>query len=265
MVDIHSHIIPAVDDGARSLDESLKMLDAAVSIGVTDIAASPHIFDMEFSEAATDKICGQMELLKEAAEKRSFPIRLHQGYEIYLTENTTRFLRQRDFSYCAKAKYVLIEMPERKIPPYFLQTLFELKVDGITPIVAHPERNAEFEKGLAILEQALKIGALFQLDAGSILGGFGDEVMKNARRLVKAKAVHAVASDVHNLSSRAVTTLSAAREAVLKLTRDERFVETVFVQNPRKVVDGQAVEASEYLSLRGKERASLGGLLKRLF
>lgn len=241
MVDIHTHILPAVDDGSRNLDESLRILERAEAIGIREMSASPHVYDMEFAPDYLERIDRAMSELREAVETRGIKLVLHQGYEIYLTDRTARFLETHDLSYNAKGKHVLIEMPMNQMPAFLPDTVFELKLRGVTPIIAHPERNADFERNKNLLERALDIGALIQMDAASLTGGFGEETKKNARTLLAANAVHIAASDVHNTTSRSVELLAQARQAVLDISGDEAYVQTLFSLNPAKAVRGEEI------------------------
>ncbi|MDX2130278.1 MAG: CpsB/CapC family capsule biosynthesis tyrosine phosphatase [Chloroherpetonaceae bacterium] len=253
MIDIHSHLLPGVDDGAKTISESLKILEASARIGITAISVSPHLYEMDFKEETFPKIHRAMQEVKEAALKEGFDIFLSQGYEVYLTDQSHRFvLNHHAFLEQSgverkEEKFALIEMPEMSIPMNFLHVLFELKLSGVTPIIAHPERNALVETRFDILDRAFEMGALFQLDAGSILGAFGESPKLNAEKLLKRRMIHLVGSDVHNLSSRPVDLLHLSREAIGSRLGDDFYVKSIFVTNPGAVVKGKTVLAHQFM------------------
>lgn len=241
MTDIHSHIIPNIDDGSQSLKESLEILERAEAIGITAIAATPHIYEPDYTPAKHAEMREGLGQLKAEAAKKGLKITLHLGYEIYLTETTHQFLQTHDFSYNQTGKYVLIEMPMNVIPPYLLDTIFRLQLAGITPVIAHPERNRECQRKIHLLNRAIDMGALMQLDADSLLGGFGIQVRKTAEAFVFSKAYHLAGSDVHNLTTRKVDLLAQAKQRVMEMTRTESYANEIFVSNPSQVLNGQPV------------------------
>jgi protein-tyrosine phosphatase len=264
MTDIHSHIIPSVDDGSQSMTESLEILERAEAIGIMAMAATPHIYEPDYTPAKHIEMQSKLDQLRSGAAKKGLKITLHLGYEIYLTETTHQFLQTHDFSYNQTGKYVLIEMPMNVVPPYLLDTIFKLQLAGITPIIAHPERNHECQRKIHLLNRAIDMGALMQLDADSILGGFGNQVRETAKAFVLSKAYHVAGSDVHNLTTRKVDLLAQAKQAVIDMTDCEGYADEIFVGNSLQVLKGQPV-INRINTVAIKDASRMGNWLKKKF
>ena len=215
MVDIHCHIVPGVDDGAASLEMSMAMIEAARRAGVTSILTTPHI-----RGAASDAIVHEIHKKAFQTLLDSRPdMDLHLGGEVRVTPETHEITSHPEFTSDEKSKYILLEMEFDKVPPYFTQLLFEFRLQGITPIVAHPERNAGVMKHPEHALEFVRQGAILQITNGSLMGELGETIQECALLLFDCGLAQILASDAHNLTTRPFTNWPETYEYASELER----------------------------------------------
>ena len=212
MIDLHSHILWGIDDGARSLEDSLDIARAAVAGGITVIAGTPHVRD----DWPTD--AGVMEQrvaeLRAQLEQAGIPLDVRPGGEIavdWLARLPLDELRR--FGLGGNPRYLLVETPYYGWPRDLAERLFALRASGITPVLAHPERNEEVQSHPEWLVPIVQSGVLVQVTAASVDGRIGRHVQGCGLRLIEEGLAHMLASDAHHASVRAVG-MAAAVEAV---------------------------------------------------
>jgi protein-tyrosine phosphatase len=210
MIDLHSHILRGIDDGARSLDDSLDIARAAVEDGITVIAGTPHVRD----DWPTD--AGVMEYrvaeLRAELEQARIPLDVRPGGEIaveWIQRLSEEQLRR--FGLGGNPRYLLIETPYYGWPLALADQLFSLRAAGFTSVLAHPERNAEVQANPERLERLVEGGVLIQVTAASIDGRIGRRPQECARRLIDSGLAHMLASDAHHASVREVGMTAAAK------------------------------------------------------
>jgi protein-tyrosine phosphatase len=210
MIDLHSHILRGLDDGARSLEDSLEIARAAVEDGITVIAGTPHVRD----DWPTD--AGVMEYrvaeLNAELQQAGVPLEVRPGGEIaveWLARLSHDELRR--FGLGGNPRYLLVETPYYGWPLALAGRLFSLRVAGITPVLAHPERNAEVQAHPDRLDPLVEGGVLVQVTAASIDGRIGRRSQECARRLVEGGLAHMLASDAHHALVREVGMTAAAK------------------------------------------------------
>jgi protein-tyrosine phosphatase len=253
MVDLHCHVLPDVDDGAECIEESLRMLRKAAAGGVETVAATPHllrgVYETEFLERE------QMTAdLQKAADDNGIKIQIKSGVECYLSpeilEDTSKL---GELTLNNNGKYILVELPMQVIPSYTDDVLFELKVQGITPVLAHPERNMRICRNPNILFDFVTKGCVVQLNVGSILGYYGRWIRKAARILLTHRLVHVIASDMHSADSH---TLDQAIPEAEKLLSPE-CVSRMVTEIPRQILAGETFHKEppqRFESARGRLR-----------
>jgi protein-tyrosine phosphatase len=232
MVDIHSHVVWGLDDGATGMEQSLDMLRGAAESGTTDIVATPH------SNAA---FVYQAELLEErmaqlAARTDGQP-RIHRGCDLHLSVDNIDEVLERPGTYSINGKqYLLVECPDFHIGKHTERVLRQLMDCGIVPVVTHPERNPVLQQKLSRVEKWVELGCLVQVTALSISGGFGRTARLTALRLLERGLVHMVASDAHDPEHRHAR-LDAAYAAVRSRYGEEE-ADILFTRNPQAVIEG---------------------------
>lgn len=201
MIDIHSHILPGVDDGAKTEKESIAMAKAALEEGIHTIIATPHHRNRAFDNYK-DEIVVNVKILNEIFEKEKIPVNILAGQEVRIYGELLEDYKQGDIQTLADTKYILVEFPFGNVPQYAEQLLYDLQLAGLRPIIAHPERNRELMENHDRMYELIRNGALSQLTAASLLGEFGKEIEQFSYQLLDANLVHLIASDAHNTDTR---------------------------------------------------------------
>ncbi len=246
MVDIHCHIVPGVDDGAVSVEMSLAMIEAARRCGVTSILTTPHL-----RGAAGDAIVHEMH--KAAFQKvvdASPDMDLHLGGEVRVTPETHEVTNRPEFTTDERSKYILLELEFDKVPPYFTQLLFDFRLQGITPIVAHPERNAGVLKNPEYALEFVRQGAILQITNSALLGELGETIQECAHQLFECGLAGILASDAHNLTTRPFTSWPEAYEYARELEKRGDFIlpftaDDLCTNTPNAVCQGTPIAQAE--------------------
>jgi protein-tyrosine phosphatase len=211
MIDLHSHILPGLDDGAPSLEASLEMARSAVADGIEMVAATPHVRAEDYP-TRPEEMEARIGELRAAVEEAGIPLRVLSGGEISLD-----ILQQLDdetlrrFGLGGNPRYLLLESPFIGWPIGLEETLFQLRLRGFTVVLAHPERNPEVQEDPSRLERLIETGTLVQVTAAAIDGRFGRHAYSTARRLIDSGLAHLIASDAHAPSVRRIGLADAAR------------------------------------------------------
>ena len=201
MIDMHSHILWNVDDGPKSLEESIEMLQQAMKEGITDIISTSHSQHPQY-DVPFNIVNEQIRILQQELTSRNIPLMIHSGHEVRLNEKLISLIQEGQIHKLAQSSYLLLELPSSHVPNYTKNIIHALAIEGITPIIAHPERNKGIAEKPERLERLIREGALAQITAGSLAGHFGKSVQKLSLDLVRANLVHTYGSDVHNLTTR---------------------------------------------------------------
>ena len=196
MIDLHSHVLPGVDDGARTVADSLEIARAAAASGTSLLAATPHVRDDYPTSAETvERLVGE---LQSAVRAAGIPLEIRPGGEValdMLDELGAAALRR--FGLAGNPDYLLVEFPYYGWPLDLGERIFRLRADGINVVLAHPERNAEVQAAPERIEALVRAGALVQLTAASLDGRLGKRTREAARALLNLRCAHLVASDAH--------------------------------------------------------------------
>ncbi len=198
-VDLHLHLLPQVDDGAQSVDDALAMAKVLVNVGVGVAAPSPH--NREEYASLDRALCEErLALMKAKLAEQGLSLALHPNAENYFLNpefvgEATGPLGRKIGG--AQGKYVLVEAPYAAPVPSLLDTVFRLKLKGVTPLIAHPERCFEFERRGRAAE-VVRAGALLQMDIGALIGRYGKPAQKLARQFLDEGLYAVVASDAHS-------------------------------------------------------------------
>jgi protein-tyrosine phosphatase len=197
-VDIHTHLVPGVDDGAQSLEDSLRLLRRAQQTGTRLIAVTPHVYPGVQPDGDIEKLLQARDQWIEWAGRECPGIRIVGGAEIHCThalqDALARFGRRLSLN---GGDYFLLEFPFDMLFPGLDELIFMLQRDGWIPVIAHPERNAVIQRNPETLARMVQGGVLAQVNSGSLEGRFGEASRQSAIRLLRANLVHAVASDAH--------------------------------------------------------------------
>jgi len=218
MLDIHSHILPGLDDGAKTIVSTLEMLSIAITDGTKKIVATPHYCSGYF-ETPYDKVCEYVKELNAMLIRKHLDIEVIAGQEVYLDKFTLDNLENNVIGTIGKSNYMLVEFPINNFNEDDIALIYELKLQGIKPIVAHPERYEYVIENLAIINKLIDEKCLFQINSGSLTGVYGKKVKNTAENLIKNGVCNFVGSDAHSQNKRKPQTLEAM-EIIKKLNND---------------------------------------------
>lgn len=247
MIDLHSHILPGVDDGAQTIEDSVEMARKAVSQGITHLMCTPHHNNGKYSNPAK-QVIAKVDELQSVLDQKDIPLTLLEGQEVRITGSLLEDIGNQEILFTdLDNTYLLIEFPSGDVPEYSEQLFFELMSKGHVPVIVHPERNAVFRKEPNRLIPFLQMGVLTQLTAPSIVGVFGKDIQKTAKLMLKHNMLYMVASDAHNLRHRTFLMKEAYKE-IQKIGGD-RMVEEM-QQMARDLVNGDEVVRPEFTMIK---------------
>ncbi|MGD0579627.1 MAG: CpsB/CapC family capsule biosynthesis tyrosine phosphatase [Bryobacteraceae bacterium] len=255
MIDIHSHILPGLDDGAATMEDTVELLRMARETGTTAIVASPHAdtqykFDPEKVDA----------LISEARERAGLGLRIVRGCDFHLMLDNIQDALAHPTRYTINAgPYLLMELSDMMIFPNTGRMWQELEDAGMRIILTHPERNPLLQDQMDRIEQWVEQGRYMQLTAQSLLGQFGPKAHRFAVSMIEKGLAHFVASDGHDLRGRPPRLDRAFQWVAARYGRE--LAELLFVEHPRAVIAGEPVESW----MPKPDRAASGGFLGRLF
>jgi protein-tyrosine phosphatase len=236
VIDIHCHILPAIDDGPVDLQETLEMFRLAAGDGIATIAATPHYRHGESPTTLDiEEIIAQIR--KEIVRNR-IPVELLGGADIRLTYELVEGIQKNEIPTINKSRYFLLELPAL-IPPHLDEFLFETRLRGYVPVITHPERNYSLLSAKEKSEAIRDAGALFQLTAMSVTGKFGRQIKKFTEYLLKKRYVDFVATDAHGTKQRPPLLSGAYRETIAILGKAE--ADRIFFENPRAVIENKEI------------------------
>ncbi|MEE0791241.1 MAG: CpsB/CapC family capsule biosynthesis tyrosine phosphatase [Clostridia bacterium] len=236
MIDIHSHIIPNVDDGARSVEETFNILKEAQEAGFTDVILTSH-FLLNYYETNAQELIFWKEKLQEVLKKQGTKINLHSGMEIYITNQMEELLENKKILTLANSRYMLIELPLATNVKYFDYVVYYLEAKGIKPIIAHPERYKCVQKDPDIVEEYIEKGCLIQCNYGSIVNLYGREAEKTIKTILKKNQVHFLGSDVHRENGTYLIILDAIKK-IRKIIGENKINEITTI-NPKKILQNE--------------------------
>lgn len=261
MIDLHCHILPGIDDGAPDLETSLAMARIAVGDGITVTACTPHMMP-GYYDNTSEGIRAAVVNLQTELHAADIPLRLVTGADVHLITGLAGALRRDERLTLADTRYFLFEPPHNTAPPRMAEAVFDCMAAGFHPIITHPERLRWIEDHYALMGQLVEAGAWMQLTAGSVTGRFGKRTQYWADRMLDEGLVHILATDAHNLRSRAPI-LSEAVEAVAeRLGRDA--AKDMVLTRPLAVLEN-ASPASVPAAVGHSRPTARSGFFKRLF
>ncbi|MBX0357732.1 tyrosine-protein phosphatase [Halobacillus sp. Nhm2S1] len=212
MIDIHSHILPGVDDGAQTIEDSIKMAEAALQDGITHIVATPHHNNGAYNNYKNN-ILLQVDELNRTFQERDIELVVLPGQETRIYGEMIEGLNGDEIlPINEKTKYIFVEFPSNSVPRFSSQLFFDLQVKGYHPVIVHPERNKAIIENPELLYSFIKKGAYSQLTAGSVCGKFGRKIKKFSQQLIESNLAHFIASDAHNTKTRSFCMSEAFNE-----------------------------------------------------
>lgn len=238
MIDIHTHLIPNVDDGADSLDETLKLAQAAVDEGIRHVVLTPH-HNRLWVTNEKDKVLKLTKKVERAIDEAGIPLTVSPGQEIRMNEEFSReFFDDNYLSIDKNGKYYLIEFSWQTFPAFAKEYLQQMLDADIIPVIAHPERQQPFIDDPNILKDLIDMGCISQVTATSIVGGYTEEIRQTAYQMMDDNLIHVIASDAHDTVMRPYN-LKRALE-ILSKDYGKEYAEYL-VQNAERIFNGKKV------------------------
>ncbi len=238
MIDIHSHIVPGIDDGARDIATSLEMARIAINDGITHMVCTPHItpgiYDNN-SRIILDKITELRAVLAEY----EIPLELFSGADVHVAPDIARNIADQKVPTINNSRYFLLEPSHHVLPPHICQLSKKLMNAGYYPVLTHPERLSWIERHYDTIVELDDAGVIMQITAASLTGRFGKRPAYWAQRMLDEGRIDVLASDAHNTSSRPPV-LSKARDLVASQFGDEHAIKMVY-DRPLAILDDQDV------------------------
>lgn len=235
MIDFHSHILPGIDDGSRSIEQTIRMLKEAKEAGFTKIISTSHYMEGYYESDETERI----ELLNEV-QKNISGIELYLGNEIYITNNMIDLIQNKQASTINNSKYVLFEFPLSAKSMNDKEVVYRLIENGFVPVIAHPERYSYVQDNPEYIEELAEMGALFQANYGSIIGMYGKKAEKTLKKLLKNDLIRFFGTDSHRIDQ-VYTKMPKILKKLRKVLSDEE-IEEFTVINPQKVLNNEDIE-----------------------
>ena len=243
-VDIHAHILPGLDDGPVTVEESLEMARMAARDGTDVIVATPHYRDMELEHQSgrtvrelTDTL--NAALRSDSARRNSPSVRIFTGMTNRLDTSLPDLVNAENVMTLNRTRFLLVEPPFSRLPSYVEDVIGRLLTQRLVPVLAHPERNGEFQRNPKRLQNLVDEGVLVQIAAGSLTGLNGNGARRAAEGFIRRGIAHVVASEMHAKSTPRSPMLSDAFDIVSELV-DEREAIDLFETNPDMILEGRS-------------------------
>ncbi len=237
MIDLHSHILPGIDDGAKDLETALEMARIAVADGIHTMACTPHIYPgMYMNDAAG--IAQARSRLQAELDARGIALKLVVGADVHLVPGLLDGLRAGLIPTLHGSRYLLLEPSHTMAPPRFEDLVFNLVAAGYTPIITHPERLTWVEDHYPVFVRLIQQGAWMQVTAGALTGAFGPRAKYWAHKFVVDGNVHILATDAHS-TGRRLPQLTPALDVVTRLVGAHEATQLV-VSRPQAILDDLA-------------------------
>ena len=233
-------MLPNIDDGSDSLEMSLVMLRHAAEQGITDVVNTVHYQHpkVETEDISLERIQKEVKTLQTELDNNKIPIKLHCGAEVFFLPNLLE-IKDDPLATFLHGKYMLIEFQVHQLPRIQKQQLFDLKMAGVTPIIAHPERYKQVQENTNIVAEWLRAGCLIQIDAGSPLGYLGSRSQVASERIIKNGWCQVLGSDSHDEKRRNFC-LAESVDCVRNWIGDH--VDSMVKENPKLILKGDKIE-----------------------
>lgn len=241
MIDIHTHILFGIDDGSKSIEESIGILEKLSKIGFTGVILTPHYIDNS-EYVANNKVKKLLlKQLEEKLEEKNIPIKLYLGNEVFIDDDIIEKIYAQEIHTLNNTSFLLVELPLVEKFEYALDVFFELRNRGVQIVLAHPERYVMIQKNVKLINSFIEVGCLLQGNIDSLSGKYGRAAIKIFTKLLKDRKYFVLASDVHHERSSYFERFEDLKNEVIKLT-DEAYFNELFIENPKKIIEDVQID-----------------------
>jgi len=263
MIDVHSHVLPGIDDGTKENDEAIAFCRRASEAGTEILVATPHHKPGSYSNPR-DRILERVEDLQRRCDAAGVRIRIAPGCEIFSDIGLPEKIASGEvLTYGDARRHILLEFSFQQYPVNVDDMIFRLRLSGITPVIAHPERIRWFQEDRDRLEQLVRLGALSQVTGSSLTGTFGSRVKEITEEMIRRRLVHFLASDAHDLSYRTPDLAPALRRLEQLVGAEE--ARKMVSDHPAALLEAREIRVPQPVEDEAKARGGgLRGLLGKL-
>lgn len=224
MTDIHSHILYDVDDGARTLEESIELLKKMYNIGFRNVIFTPHYIKGSEYECENEEKREKLNIIKEELKKQNIDINVCLGNEIFINENIHELIKKDHIHTLNDTNYILVEFPFHNQIINVEDIIYELTIKGYTPIIAHPERYSYFQDNYKEVDRLRKEGFLFQGNYSSILGYYNKKSEKLLKYMLKKGYIDFLATDIHRKEKTfVIDNFEKIEKKIIKITKRDYY------------------------------------------
>ena len=233
MIDLHSHLLPDVDDGVEYFDESIEILQEFKKYGIKKVVLTPHYVPETIYNSPRSDNLKLLHELKKIMKEENIDIDLFLGNEIYINHDISKLIQDKIISPINDSRYLLIELPMSGVFDGYEDIFYDLQTEGYKVILAHPERYITTQKDFSILERLHNLNILFQCNLGSIVGQYGHKAQKTIKKLAKKDMIFAFGTDTHHFRD-----FSEIEKAIHLLTRiyGKAKLDVLLTDNPLKIL-----------------------------
>lgn len=253
MIDFHTHIIPNIDDGSRSVEETFNLIKEAKEAGFEGIILTSHYIENYYETEAKERDVW-VNAISDSLKAKGIETNLYIGNEIYLSENIMNLLINRKASTINNTSYVLFEMPLNAEPMNLYDVIYSLQENKLVPVLAHPERYSFVQREPELIYDLIEKGVLMQSNYGSILGQYGENAKMIVKKFLENDMVHFLGSDVHRQNT-IYKKIPQALEEIKEIIGEEKL-ERLTTINPKLVLENKKIDIEEpkEFSLTFKEK-----------
>lgn len=249
MIDVHSHLLPNIDDGSSSLEASIQLARVAVMEGITHSLVTPHHMDGQYINHAADVI-NLTAVFQTELDRLAIPLTVFPAQEVRLTSEVLTALDAGDIlTTDTQGRFLLVELPANEVPLYTSDILFQLQQRGIMPVIVHPERNRRLMQEPRLLYDLVAQGAYTQVTASSYVGVFGKAVMAFSEDIIRHGLAQIIASDAHQLPGRQYNMAKAFEKLVATYGTG---LATEFNENAKALINGTRVSRQQIVPIKKK-------------
>ncbi len=242
MIDMHTHILPNIDDGSRSIEETFNLIKEAKEVGFDAIISTSHYMEGYYETDSPEREVW-INAIYENLQNKNIDIKLYLGNEIYISENIVKLLEEGKASTINETSYVLFEMPLNAEPMNLYDVIYEMLQYKLVPILAHPERYSFVQKEPELIYDLVQKGVLMQSNYGSVIGMYGEKAQIIVKKFLENNMIHFLGTDVHRQN----TIYPRIPEILEELNSiiGEEYVEKLTTTNPKLVLSNKKIEIEE--------------------
>jgi len=239
MKDLHCHLLYGIDDGSKTIEESIELLKEAEEKGIDEMILTPHYVDHSKYMCNNEEKAKIFKKLVSRAKKEGIKVKLYLGNEIFFSRHMLEFIKNKEVQTLNKSKYVLFEFPMNNVYHNTNEIISELVSKGYIPVLAHPERYRILQQHPDLAEEYLRCGLLLQGNYESLFGKYGYRARKVLKYYIKKKWITFLGSDAHHDMN---LDLNKLTKKLLRYSKDKQYVEDILSNNFDKVINNEDIE-----------------------